>query len=157
MPKKYYIREQYSCADRNKLDTDIRQYAKGLLDSRVMTDTQLKEAWSQIKGAAQTYNEKYTRVSKKLSPCKMDLSAAKESTLLIISDVLHYIAYEVRENLADLALQLDGQIEMVNWMWNNAMQAEQPGYWITPSMEPGVMGNIVSSADLCLIYQNESC
>lgn len=155
MPKKYFIRQQYACADRNKLDTDMRHFAYGLLDSRVMTAEQLKEAWKQIKDTSKSYNEKYARVSKKLDPHKMDLSAGKESTLLIISDVLHYIAYEVRENLADLALQLDGQIEMVNWMWDNAMQAEEKNYWITPDMEPGVMSNPISSADLCLIYQNE--
>lgn len=149
MSKKYFIRQQYACADRNRLDTDIRHYAKGLLDGRVMTADQLRDAWKQLKTTAQNYNEKYTRVSKKLSPHKMDLSAGKESTLLIISYTLHYIAYEVRENLADLALQLDGQIEFANWMWDNAMQAEDKMWIISDS------SNTISTADLCLIYQNE--
>lgn len=149
MPKKYFIREQYACADRNKLDTDIRNYAKGLLDGRVMTADQLRSNWNQLKLIAETYNEKYTRVSKKLSPHKMDLSVGKESTLLIISDTLHYIAYEVRENIADLWFQLDGQVKFANWMWENAMQAEDKMWIISDS------SNTISTADLCLIYQNE--
>jgi len=149
MSNKYLLKKQYECTDRNKLDTDVRNYCAGAFDGIIMSETQLKDAWKMLKHRANEYNEKYPRVSKKIAPQKMDLDRGKETTLLIVSDVLHYIAYKVRRD----DTVIDEQNNLVAWMWAHAMQAEETGFWITESTEPGVIKEPISSFDLVLEYR----
>jgi septation ring formation regulator EzrA len=86
----YFIKRHTYLADRNKLDTDIRNYVSGRMERKVVGYSELQHIMTDIKKHCNTLNDKHRKVKLKLSP---SIDCHADDYIIHISQQLSYYVY----------------------------------------------------------------
>lgn len=101
--QEYFVREDYTLQDRNKLDTDLRHLCRDNIDGTYMTYRHLKVIYTALLKDIEELNQKHHKVKNKIDPSGFHFMRDDGSIFITFHEGLRYVAYPTRKNLTHVS------------------------------------------------------